>query len=254
MSNGGGFGKERSIAGKRETTFPVVDAKISSSAGTASDAQEKTTASFKVDDEMIVERSSSSSRSRTPSSSYVVPLRQSVEDNEEYHSASTSLSTQGLLHEDSTERHLNNTDPTPSPHDEEKRKKDFPWKLHVMLEEAENANKNHIVSWNPDGKSFKVHKPDVFVKEVAPKYFNHKNYRSFQKMVSSENTAKAAQSNFYRSSVLLEISLVAAICFGMLLVEPGLPISSCSLLQCFMSLACTQTNANHHTQCQPPAS
>lgn len=35
--------------------------------------------------------------------------------------------------------------------------KQFPWKLHEMLEAAEKDNHEDIVSWLPSGMSFKVH-------------------------------------------------------------------------------------------------
>ena len=37
----------------------------------------------------------------------------------------------------------------------------FPWKLHEMLEDATKEGNEHIVSWQPHGYSFIVHKPKV---------------------------------------------------------------------------------------------
>ena len=65
-----------------------------------------------------------------------------------------------------------------------RQKREFPWKLHVMLEDAERENNQHIVSWDSEGKSFKVFKVGEFVKQILPRYFNHKQFRSFQRMVS----------------------------------------------------------------------
>jgi hypothetical protein len=62
-------------------------------------------------------------------------------------------------------------------------KKDFPWKLHVMLEDAEKEHNQDIVSWDPVGMSFKVYKPEEFVKEIMPRYFKQTQFRSFQRMV-----------------------------------------------------------------------
>jgi hypothetical protein len=47
----------------------------------------------------------------------------------------------------------------------------FPWKLHDMLEQAENDGMTDIVSWQDDGKSFRVKQPAAFVDEIMPMYF-----------------------------------------------------------------------------------
>lgn len=47
----------------------------------------------------------------------------------------------------------------------------FPWKLHDMLEQAENDGLTDIVSWQDDGKSFRVKKPTAFVEKIMPMYF-----------------------------------------------------------------------------------
>jgi hypothetical protein len=62
-------------------------------------------------------------------------------------------------------------------------KKEFLWKIHELLEEISNEQKDHIVSWSPQGTSFKVHDPEAFVKEVMPRYSTATQFRSFEKMV-----------------------------------------------------------------------
>lgn len=62
-------------------------------------------------------------------------------------------------------------------------RKDFPWKLHVMLEEAETEHNQNIVSWDPDGICFTVFKQEEFVKQIMPRYFKQTLFRSFQRMV-----------------------------------------------------------------------
>lgn len=57
----------------------------------------------------------------------------------------------------------------------------FPWKLHKLLQEAENNGETHIVSWMGDGKSFKVHKPKTFAEEVMPHYFSQTKFNSFRR-------------------------------------------------------------------------
>ena len=59
--------------------------------------------------------------------------------------------------------------------------KTFPWKLHAMLNLAEREGFGGVVSWLPDGKSFKVHKPDSFVKTIMPNFFHQSKYKSFQR-------------------------------------------------------------------------
>ncbi len=47
----------------------------------------------------------------------------------------------------------------------------FPYILHGMLDDVEKIGKSQIVSWNADGKSFRIHDPDAFVSIVLGKYF-----------------------------------------------------------------------------------
>mmetsp|Transcript_5917 Transcript_5917/g.6370 ORF Transcript_5917/g.6370 Transcript_5917/m.6370 type:complete len:127 (+) Transcript_5917:137-517(+) len=49
--------------------------------------------------------------------------------------------------------------------------KTFPWKLHEMLELADQEGYDNIVSWLPDGRSFKVHAPNDFVQKIMPNFF-----------------------------------------------------------------------------------
>jgi HSF-type DNA-binding len=59
----------------------------------------------------------------------------------------------------------------------------FPWRLHEMLQDMEEQGLDCIVSWMPDGKTFRVHRPTEFVDRIAPKYFRHKRYKSFQRQL-----------------------------------------------------------------------
>jgi len=70
------------------------------------------------------------------------------------------------------------------------KKRDFPLKLHQMLQESKSQGHENIISWDSDGKSFKVHQPDEFVVEVMPKYFNQTKFRSFQRMLNLYNFKK----------------------------------------------------------------
>ena len=62
--------------------------------------------------------------------------------------------------------------------------KTFPEKLHLMLQDAELKGQQEIVSWQPHGQAFRVHKPDKFVEEFLPKYFNQSKYTSFQRQLN----------------------------------------------------------------------
>ena len=57
--------------------------------------------------------------------------------------------------------------------------KRFPFRLNNMLNDAEAHGNDHIVSWMPDGKMFKVHKHKEFANIVMPLYCRHTRYKSF---------------------------------------------------------------------------
>jgi hypothetical protein len=46
----------------------------------------------------------------------------------------------------------------------------FPVKLYNMLKGVEQEGLEHIVSWQPHGRCFIVHKPKEFVEEIMPRY------------------------------------------------------------------------------------
>jgi hypothetical protein len=60
----------------------------------------------------------------------------------------------------------------------------FPTKLHLMLSSAESQKFDHIVSWQPHGRCFKVHQPLRFVDEVMPKWFQHTKFASFRRQLN----------------------------------------------------------------------
>jgi hypothetical protein len=60
----------------------------------------------------------------------------------------------------------------------------FPITLHNMLEEmATTVGDESIVSWQPHGKAFRVHLPEVFAKTAMPHYFKQTKYKSFQRQL-----------------------------------------------------------------------
>jgi len=60
----------------------------------------------------------------------------------------------------------------------------FPELLHQILEDAEANRDDHIVSWLPWGRRFKVPDPKLFAEELMPKYFSHNRYKSFLRQLS----------------------------------------------------------------------
>ena len=60
----------------------------------------------------------------------------------------------------------------------------FPVKLYTMLSNAKEGNYEHIVSWNLDGLSFKIHDKELFVKNIMPEFTTQTKFRSFQKQLN----------------------------------------------------------------------
>lgn len=46
----------------------------------------------------------------------------------------------------------------------------FPQKLYQVLEQVETDGMSHIISWQPHGRCFVIHKPKQFAASVMPKY------------------------------------------------------------------------------------
>ena len=65
--------------------------------------------------------------------------------------------------------------------EEKKRALPFPLKLYDMLEEAEANNYTDIISWLPEGISFRVHKPKEFLEQIMPRHFEQTKFKSFQR-------------------------------------------------------------------------
>jgi hypothetical protein len=55
----------------------------------------------------------------------------------------------------------------------------FPIKLHDLLEDTANNGSQNVVSWQPHGKAFRVHQPEVFARAIMPRYFKQTKYKSF---------------------------------------------------------------------------
>mmetsp|Transcript_9887 Transcript_9887/g.14290 ORF Transcript_9887/g.14290 Transcript_9887/m.14290 type:complete len:386 (+) Transcript_9887:115-1272(+) len=60
----------------------------------------------------------------------------------------------------------------------------FPEKLYLMLEDIYKSGDESIVSWQPHGRAFRVHKKLRFVETVLPKFFGHSKYTSFTRQLN----------------------------------------------------------------------
>lgn len=61
----------------------------------------------------------------------------------------------------------------------------FPWKVHLMLEKAEKDEKTaSMISWLPDGLSFKVHDKEEFARELMPEMFATSSFKAFQRSLN----------------------------------------------------------------------
>jgi hypothetical protein len=52
-----------------------------------------------------------------------------------------------------------------------------------MLEEMANTGSQNVVSWQPHGKAFRVHQPEIFARTIMRHYFNQTQYKSFQRQL-----------------------------------------------------------------------
>jgi len=84
----------------------------------------------------------------------------------------------------------------------------FPHKLFKMLEAIESSHPNfkHIVSWQPHGRSFCIHKPKTFVTDVMPLFFKQTKLTSFQRQLNLygfERLTRGADSGGYYHELFL---------------------------------------------------
>lgn len=60
----------------------------------------------------------------------------------------------------------------------------FPTKLHAILDQVEEDGLSHVISWQPHGRCFVIHKPKDFTDHVMPKYFRQTKITSFQRQLN----------------------------------------------------------------------
>ena len=56
----------------------------------------------------------------------------------------------------------------------------FPWKLHDMLDNSAQEGLDEVVSWQDEGRAFRVHIPQTFVDHIMCRHFKQTKYKSFQ--------------------------------------------------------------------------
>lgn len=85
-----------------------------------------------------------------------------------------------------TRINVNNNMPIPTISKRKKRHSAFPLRLYDMLEDAEELGYGHVISWMPDGKSFKIHVDgtqdigdEKIIVQALQRAFNMTRYRSF---------------------------------------------------------------------------
>lgn len=83
----------------------------------------------------------------------------------------------------------------------------FPARLHAMLEESENNGLEDIVSWQPHGRCFVVHRPKEFAVEIMPTYFKMSKFPSFLRQLNlygfQRLTAKGGDQGGYYHELFL---------------------------------------------------
>mmetsp|Transcript_1004 Transcript_1004/g.1947 ORF Transcript_1004/g.1947 Transcript_1004/m.1947 type:complete len:444 (+) Transcript_1004:244-1575(+) len=60
----------------------------------------------------------------------------------------------------------------------------FPIKLHTILDQVEADGLGHIISWQPHGRCFVIHKPKEFADHIMPGYFRQTKLTSFQRQLN----------------------------------------------------------------------
>lgn len=68
----------------------------------------------------------------------------------------------------------------------------FPQKLHQMLTDLEQQGSD-VASFSSHGRSFSIHKPKEFVRDVMPKYCRMSRYTSFQRQLALYNIRRITE-------------------------------------------------------------
>lgn len=127
----------------------------------------------------------------TMQGSSVQPLAKIKDDTA---TSGSSPSTKDTANEAACVRNKRSSTKTGDPTPEVAQQLRFPWKLHLLLERCEYENVSSVaasggggiprdppIGWLPDGKSFKVHDKERFIKEVMPSFFGTQSFKTFQR-------------------------------------------------------------------------
>jgi len=98
------------------------------------------------------------------------------------------FSNDGTIQMEEDKVKLDNDDKLESDHS-------FPFKLHLMLDNAERDCYSHIVSWVNNGTAFKVHDSQAFVDQVMPNFFDQSKYESFRRQLNLYQFKRVAKGN-----------------------------------------------------------
>jgi hypothetical protein len=60
----------------------------------------------------------------------------------------------------------------------------FPVILHAVLDAVERDGYSEVISWQPHGRCFVIHKPKIFVSSIMQKYFKQTKMTSFQRQLN----------------------------------------------------------------------
>lgn len=63
-------------------------------------------------------------------------------------------------------------------------KEPFPTRLHRILTDVTEGGEDHIVSWTESGEAFCIHQPEIFMRDIVPKYFKQGKLSSFKRQLS----------------------------------------------------------------------
>ena len=76
----------------------------------------------------------------------------------------------------------------------------FPYKLHKMLELAEERKYDDIISWLPNGLAFRVHKRDELIKATIPGFFKQTKYKSFLRQLNMWGFVRIVGGAYYHEN------------------------------------------------------
>ena len=76
----------------------------------------------------------------------------------------------------------------------------FPLKLHAIL--SDNGFED-IITWLPNGHSWRVLDRHIFEKQVIPLYFRHSNYSSFMRQLNGWGFRRVDCGDTYEHEVIL---------------------------------------------------